>query len=138
MPLWQAGELSFVHGVSTPYRGRRSHFDGQDLLEAGIPALEDGLRDGWLNRMLTTVPGISSEALLFLLEMHGVSATAASSCASGALEPSHVLAAMGVPRDLAAGSLRLSLGHDSTDADVDLALEVVPDAVRRLRDHPGG
>jgi cysteine desulfurase len=45
---------------------------------------------------------------------------------------------MGVPRELAAGSLRLSLGHDSTDADVDLALEVIPSAVRRLRRHDGG
>lgn len=60
-PLWQAGELSFVHAVSTPYRDKRSHFDGQDMLEAGIAGLEDGLRDGWLNRMLATVPGLEPE-----------------------------------------------------------------------------
>ena len=59
-------------------------------------------------------------------------ASAASSCASGALEPSHVLAAMGVPRALAGGSLRLSLGVTTTDADVDRALEVMPAAVARL------
>ena len=79
------------------------------------------------------VPGIESEALLFLLEEAGISASAAASCASGAMEPSHVLAAMGVPRDLAFGSLRLTLGWSSTDADVDLALAVIPDAVARLR-----
>jgi cysteine desulfurase len=68
-----------------------------------------------------------------LLDREGICATAASSCASGALEPSHVLAAMGVPRSLAAGSLRLSLGWTSTDADVDHALDVIPAAVAQLR-----
>jgi cysteine desulfurase len=81
--------------------------------------------------------GIESEALLFLLERGGVYASAASSCASGAQEPSHVLAAMGVPRELAQGSLRLSLGWPSTDADVDLALEVVPAGVAQLRKMAG-
>lgn len=81
--------------------------------------------------------GIESEALLFLLEKHDIMASAASSCSSGAQDPSHVLAAMGVGRELAAGSLRLSLGHTSTEADVDAALEAVPAAVARLRDHAG-
>jgi uncharacterized protein (DUF1501 family) len=63
MPLWQAGELAFVHATSTPYRDKRSHFDGQDLLEAGTgtdlaPAAQ---RDGWLNRLLTVLPGAASE-----------------------------------------------------------------------------
>jgi uncharacterized protein (DUF1501 family) len=63
MPLWQAGELAFVHATSTPYRDKRSHFDGQDLLEAGTgadlpPAAQ---RDGWLNRLLTVLPGAQSE-----------------------------------------------------------------------------
>jgi cysteine desulfurase len=53
------------------------------------------------------IEGVESEALLFLLEGNEVYASAASSCASGAMQPSHVLAAMGVPRELAAGSLRL-------------------------------
>ncbi|MFZ1470665.1 MAG: DUF1501 domain-containing protein [Paracoccaceae bacterium] len=63
MPLWQAGELAFVHATSTPYRDKRSHFDGQDVLEAGTgadvgPASH---RDGWLNRLLQAVPGVSAE-----------------------------------------------------------------------------
>jgi cysteine desulfurase len=78
---------------------------------------------------------IESEALLFLLEEAGLMASAASSCASGAQDPSHVLAAIGVPRSRALGSLRLSLGFESSADDVDLALEVVPAAVRRLREH---
>lgn len=63
MPLWQAGQLAFVHATSTPYRDQRSHFTGQDLLEAGggSPA-GDGLpRDGWLNRMLGVVQGLTAE-----------------------------------------------------------------------------
>lgn len=57
MPLWRQEELGFVHAVSTPYRDKRSHFDGQDLLEAGTPTLS-GVRDGWLNRMLGQLPGV--------------------------------------------------------------------------------
>ena len=60
MPLWNKGELGFVHAVSTPYRDKRSHFDGQDLLEADTAQL-GARRDGWLNRLLQTVPGIEAE-----------------------------------------------------------------------------
>lgn len=63
MPLWKSGELGFAHAVSTPYRDKRSHFDGQDILEAGtgLDVPEPQVRDGWLNRMLQGVPGLSSE-----------------------------------------------------------------------------
>jgi cysteine desulfurase len=77
--------------------------------------------------------GIESESLLYLLDEAEVCASAASACASGAMEPSHVLAAMGVPRALAAGALRMTLGRTTTDADVDRAVEVVAGAVARLR-----
>ncbi|MEL6617976.1 MAG: DUF1501 domain-containing protein [Pseudomonadota bacterium] len=60
MPMWEAGQLGFVHAVSTPYRDKRSHFDGQDLLEAGTESLA-GVRDGWLNRMLQVVPGVTAQ-----------------------------------------------------------------------------
>lgn len=59
-PLWSAGELAFVQAVSTPYRGKRSHFDGQDFLENGGYAPNGGLmpgRDGWLNRTIGLIPG---------------------------------------------------------------------------------
>ncbi|WP_386625227.1 DUF1501 domain-containing protein [Sulfitobacter geojensis] len=61
MPLWRAQELGFCHAVSTPYRDKRSHFDGQDMLEAGTDTLAGGVRDGWLNRMLQQVPGIRAD-----------------------------------------------------------------------------
>ena len=77
--------------------------------------------------------GIESEALLVLLERDNVMASAAASCASGAMEPSHVLAAMGMDRTTAAGSLRLSMGWCTKPAEIDVALEVIPKAVEQLR-----
>jgi cysteine desulfurase len=77
--------------------------------------------------------GIENEALLYLLDEADVCASAASACAAGAMEPSHVLAAMGVERRRAMGALRLSLGRTTTDADVDRGIDAVVDAVRRLR-----
>jgi len=63
MPLWQKGELAFAHAVSTPYRDKRSHFDGQDLLEAGtgLDVSPGAVRDGWLNRLLQSLPGVTAE-----------------------------------------------------------------------------
>ena len=78
-------------------------------------------------------PDVEAEALLVLLDRQGVLAAAGSSCTSGAAEPSHVLAAMGLSRDDALASIRLSLGYASTDADVDISLEVIPRAVEQLR-----
>jgi len=62
MPLWRSQELAFVHAVSTPYRDKRSHFDGQDLLEAGTGGKSGAgsSPDGWLNRMLADVPGVDA------------------------------------------------------------------------------
>ena len=63
MPLWSAGELGFAQAVSTPYRDKRSHFDGQDMLEAGTGLDVPGelRRDGWLNRLLQSMPGARAE-----------------------------------------------------------------------------
>ncbi|MGZ4806548.1 MAG: cysteine desulfurase family protein [Ilumatobacteraceae bacterium] len=79
------------------------------------------------------VGGIENEALLYLLDEAAVCASAASACASGAMEPSHVLAAMGVPNERARGALRLTLGRTSTEGDVARATTVIVDAVHRLR-----
>lgn len=83
------------------------------------------------------IEGVENEALLYLLDEEGLCASAASACASGAMEPSHVLAAMGVPRDTALGALRMTLGRTTTAADVDRAIEVVTSAVSRLRQAMG-
>ena len=85
------------------------------------------------NNCHASFPGVESEALLLLLDREGVCAAAGSSCASGAVEVSHVLQSMGVPRDLARGAVRLTLGWSSTEADVDEAVQVAGAAVERLR-----
>ena len=77
--------------------------------------------------------GLENEALLFLLDQADVYASAASACASGAMEPSHVLEAMGIERSWSNGALRLSLGHTTTDADVDHAVSAIVSAVNQLR-----
>jgi cysteine desulfurase len=79
-----------------------------------------------------TFEGIASDELLFLLDQDGVCASAASSCSSGAAVSSHVLAAMGVSPERARGSLRLTMGHETTDEDVDVAVAAVTRAVNRL------
>ena len=79
------------------------------------------------------IEGIESEALLFLLDQEGVYAAAASACASGAMEPSHVLAAMGVDPALSRGALRMTLGHTTTAADIDRAIAVLVASIPRLR-----
>ena len=62
-PLWGAGQLAFVQATATPYRYKRSHFAGQDMLEAGtgMDVAQDRVRDGWLNRLLQAMPGLSAE-----------------------------------------------------------------------------
>ncbi len=111
----------------------------RDRLIAGITGKLDGVHE--------TVPadakipgsahvlveGVESEALLFLLDEAGVCASAASACASGAMESSHVLTAMGVAPELARGALRLTLGFATTDADVDRAIDVLVETVNTLR-----
>jgi cysteine desulfurase len=78
-------------------------------------------------------PGVESEALLFLLDEAGVCASAGAACASGAMEPSPTLLAMGVSKRDALSSLRLTLGPSTTAEEVDLAATAVPAAVARLR-----
>lgn len=77
--------------------------------------------------------GVENEALLFLLDQADVYASAASACASGAMEPSHVLEAMGIDRSWSNGALRLSLGHTTTDAEIDHAVSAIVSAVNQLR-----
>ena len=80
-----------------------------------------------------SVAGADSEALLMHLDLAGVAASSGSACTTGAVEPSHVLVAMGVPRELALGAIRFSLGRESTAADVDRVVEVMPSVVAKVR-----
>lgn len=73
MPMWRAGELGFVHAVSTPYRNKRSHFDGQDFLENGGDdprGVMTASRDGWLNRAISHIPGATAEYAMAVGQNH--------------------------------------------------------------------
>jgi cysteine desulfurase len=110
----------------------------RDQLFAGLLAIEGAHRTIPAEHSVPGVvhvclQGIESESLLYLLDEADVCASAASACASGAMEPSHVLAAMGLSSDLTMGALRLSLGHTTTENDIDRAIEAITDAVTRIR-----
>lgn len=76
---------------------------------------------------------IEGESMLLSMDMKGVAASSGSACTSGSLEPSHVLLAMGVPHELAHGSIRITLGRDNTEEDITYFMEVMPPIVERLR-----
>ena len=114
-------------------------------------ALRDGLQRGLLelvphsrvnggraprtpNTTNLVFPGVEGEALLIALDLKGLACSTGAACSSGAVEPSHVLTAIGLPAEEARASLRFSLGRHTTSADVDFALNVVPAAVAQLRE----
>ena len=125
--------------------------DGLDVNRARISGLRDKLIDGVLASMDDvdlngadgdarlpgnthfTFRGCEGDALLMLLDAKGIECSTGSACTAGVAQPSHVLIAMGADPASARGSLRLSLGHTSTDADVDAAIAVLPAAVDRAR-----
>ena len=139
-----------VAGIVAMAEALRLTVAEREATNVRVAALRDDLVDrivGTTTGVVETVPrerkvagsahicidGVENEALLYLLDEAGVCATAAASCASGAMEPSHVLAAMGVPRSMAVGALRLTLGRTTTQADVERGASAVVDAIARLR-----
>ena len=80
--------------------------------------------------------GVEGEAILLGLDMAGIAASSGSACSSGSLEPSHVLLALGQSAELARGSLRITLGKENTEAEVDYLLKVLVDLVAQLREMP--
>jgi cysteine desulfurase len=106
-----------------------------ERLIAAIPDLHVNGRDGERapHVLNVSVAGADSEALLMHLDLAGVAASSGSACTTGAVEPSHVLVAMGLPRELALGAIRFSLGRESTPADVDRVVEVMPSVVAKVR-----
>ena len=76
---------------------------------------------------------IEGESMLLNLDMKGVAASSGSACTSGSLEPSHVLLAIGLPPEIAHGSLRLTLGKDNTEEDIDYVLDILPKIIEKLR-----
>jgi cysteine desulfurase len=85
------------------------------------------------NNVNVSVAHVEGEGLLLSLDMLGIACSTGSACSSASLEPSHVLMALGLPHELAHGSLRFSLGRRTTAADIDRLLAVLPPVVQRLR-----
>ena len=111
----------------------------RDRLIAGLETIPHSLLSGdRKNRLAGNVnfcfEGVEGEALLLLLDAKGICASSGSACTSGSLEPSHVLLALGLPHEVAHGSLRLSIGEYNNEAEIDHILETVPKVVERLRD----
>lgn len=132
--------------------GRAAELAGRELeSEMGrLQALRDKLIDGILTRIedvqLNGDPRqrvatnanfsfryVEGESMLLSLDMKGICASSGSACTSGSLDPSHVLLAMGIPHEVAHGSVRMTLGRDNTEEDIDYVLEVMPEIVARLR-----
>ena len=110
----------------------------RDRLIAGLAKIPHGALNGDPVRRLPSnvnfcFEGIEGESLLLLLDDRGIAASSGSACTSGSLDPSHVLLAIGRPHGVAHGSLRLSLGEDATEAEVDYMIAEVADEVSYLR-----
>ena len=129
-----------------------------ELAVAGMPgnaARIAGMRDRMIREILDTIPDcrlnghptdrlpnnvniafsyVEGESILLLLDAHGIAASSGSACTSASLEPSHVLLAIGLPHEIAHGSLRLTPGPDTTEDDVDHVLSVLPGVIERLRE----
>ncbi|MGE5541534.1 MAG: cysteine desulfurase NifS [Bacillota bacterium] len=86
------------------------------------------------NNCNVSIKYIEGESMLLNLDMHGIAASSGSACTSGSLEPLHVLLAMGVPHEIAHGSLRMTFGKQNSAEDVDYVLEVLPSIVKKLRE----
>lgn len=132
--------------------GRAAELAGQELESEmeRLQALRDKLIDGILTRIedvqlngdprqrVATNANFSfryceGESILLSLDMKGICASSGSACTSGSLDPSHVLLAMGIPHEVAHGSVRMTLGRDNTEEDIDYVLEVMPEIIARLR-----
>ena len=104
-------------------------------IEASIPEVKlNGHRTERLpSNVNFSIKYIEGESILLMLDINGIAASSGSACTSGSLDPSHVLLAMGMPHETAHGSLRLTLGDDTTEDDIDYVLEVLPEIVVTLR-----
>jgi cysteine desulfurase len=111
----------------------------RDRLEGGLMAALSGVeRNGHRTERLPHTTNLAfadveAESLILALDLEGVGVSSGAACSSGSMEPSHVLAAMGLPRERIAGSIRFSLGRDTTAEEITSVLEIVPPIVERLR-----
>lgn len=138
-----AGAVGF--GVACEIAGRRWSDDRvrqqrlMTRLEQGIRALFPSViihgdpQQRLHNTLNIRLPGLTSEALLIALDLEGIAVSAGSACASGAIEPSHVLMAMGIAADQAKSAIRFSLGRQTKSEDIEYVLETLPRVIQQLK-----
>lgn len=133
--LGEALELAVTNMSETSARMTRMRDRLIDGIEATIPEVKlNGHRTKRLpNNVNFSIKYIEGESILLMLDMAGIAASSGSACTSGSLDPSHVLLALGLTHEVAHGSVRMTLGDDTTDEDIDYVLETLPKVAHRLR-----
>ncbi len=133
--LGEALELAVTNMGETSARMTRMRDRLIEGIESTIPEVKlNGHRTKRLpNNVNFSIKYIEGESILLMLDMAGIAASSGSACTSGSLDPSHVLLALGLTHEVAHGSVRLTLGDDTTDEDIDYVLETLPKVAHRLR-----
>ena len=133
--LGKAVELAAAEQAESARRMAALRDDLERRLLAVVP---DAVINGWHADRAphvsnVSIPGTDSEAMLMHLDLAGVACSSGSACSTGSVEPSHVLTALGVPRELGVAALRFSFGHDTSPEDVDATIAVLPKVVEKVR-----
>lgn len=133
--LGEALELAVTNMGETSARMTRMRDRLIEGIESTIPEVKlNGHRTKRLpNNVNFSIKYIEGESILLMLDMAGIAASSGSACTSGSLDPSHVLLALGLTHEVAHGSVRMTLGDDTTDEDIDYVLETLPKVAHRLR-----
>lgn len=133
--LGEALELAVTNMSETSARMTKMRDRLIEGIEATIPEVKlNGHRTKRLpNNVNFSIKYIEGESILLMLDMVGIAASSGSACTSGSLDPSHVLLALGLTHEVAHGSVRMTLGDDTTDEDIDYVLETLPKVAHRLR-----
>ncbi|MGB9879230.1 MAG: cysteine desulfurase family protein, partial [Anaerolineae bacterium] len=139
--------IPYIVGLATALRLAHEHREENNrriaaLRDRLIKGVLDAIPDAYLtghptdrlpNSASFVFGGVEGEAILLHLDMMGVAASSGSACTSGSTEPSHVLTALGLPAEICHGSLRLTLGNDNTEEEIDYVLSILPGIISNLR-----
>jgi len=133
------GEACRLAKQELPEESRRLTLLRDKMIRGILSKIPDTILNGHPTKRLphnvnVSIKYVEGESVLLNLDLMGIAASSGSACTSGSLEPSHVLLAMGVPHEVAHGSLRMTLGKTNSDKDIDYVLEVLPSIVERLRE----
>ena len=112
----------------------RDYFIGRILKEIPYVRLNGDAKRRLPNNINVSFQFIEGESLLIMLDMKGIAASSGSACTSGSLDPSHVLLAIGLPHEIAHGSLRMTISEETTKEDLDYTLDQIKEIVNRLRE----